>query len=252
MKIIKCENFAQQSTTLAQTATTDTIVKCGATGKQYYWTGTAFAEYFTVSQGGNITITPLNQVLPKASVSDRKVIDTPFSFEPINNINLITVSYSLPVANNVYARAFIAPHTGNFSQLKFLTDNIAGASINWAIYGDAGELIGQGMSVADSSYSNGWISTAFWRDAAGNMKSTVGVQLLGGKLYYIAVKSDSITLKFWGFNNLPNVTIGATRKPLQGWSSTIPAQSTLFPTSLTLNGSNQTTFPYVELEVIGG
>lgn len=252
MKLISCENFALQSAKLSATATTDTIVKCGNTGKRYYWTGTTWAEYFDFSQGGNITITPLNQTLPKASISDRKVIDTPFSFEPINNINLITGSYALPVANNVYARAFIAPHTGNFSNLRFLTDNVVGANINWAIYGDAGELIGQGMAVADSSYSNGWIGTSFWRDAAGAMKAKCGVQLLGGKLYYIAVKCDSVAMKFWGFNNLPNVSIGATRKPMQGWSSTIPAQSTLFPATLTLNGSNQTTFPYVELEIIGG
>lgn len=252
MKIINCENFALQSTTLALTATTDTVVKCGNTGKRYYWTGSAWAEYFEVAQGGNITITPLAQTLPKASVSSRTVIDTPFAVEPINNINLITGSYALPVANNVYARAFIAPHTGNFSNMRFLTDNVSGATINWALYGDSGELIGQGMAVADSSYSNGWIGTSFWRDAAGAMKAKCGVQLLGGKLYYIAVKCDNITTKFWGFNNLPNVSIGATRKPMQGWSNVIPAQSSLFPSSLTLNGSNQTTFPYCELEIVSG
>ena len=251
MKIISCENFSLQSATLSATATTDTIVKCGNTGKRYYWTGTTWSEYFEFQQGGNITVTPLSQTVPRASISDRKVIDTPFSVEPINNINLITGSYALPVAKNVYARAFIAPHTGTYSQIKFLTDTVTGASINWAIYGDAGELIGQGMSVADSSYSNGWISTALWKDASNNMKSTCGVQLLGGRLYYIAVKCDSITMKFWGYNNLPNITIGATRKPLQGWSSTIPSGDTMsFPTSLTLNGSNQVIFPYVELEII--
>lgn len=251
MKIISCENFAQQSATLALTATTDTVIKCGTSGKRYYWTGSAFAEYFEVAQGGNITITPLSQTLPKASVSDRKAIDTPFSVEPINNFNLITGAYALPVIKNVYARAFMAPHTGLYSQVKFLTDTPVGGSINWAIYGDAGELIGQGMSVADSSYSNGWISTALWKDASNTMKTTCGVQLLGGRLYYLAVKCDSLTTKFWGYNNLPSVTIGNTRKPIQAWSATIPSGDTMsFPSSLTFNGSNQTIFPYVELEII--
>lgn len=252
MKIISCENFALQSTTLALTATTDTVVKCGATGKRYYWTGSAFAEYFEVAQGGNITITPLSQTLPKASVSDRKVIDTPFSVEPINNINLITGSYALPVVKNVYARAFIAPYTGLYSQVKFMTDTSGGSggNVRWAIYGDAGELIRQGMGLADVTVSNGWNSDALWKDSAGTTLSTCGANLLGGKLYYIAIKCDSLVTKFWGFNNLPNVTIQGTRKPLQGFSSTIPANSMDFPTSLTLNGSNQTFFPYVELEII--
>ena len=251
MKIISCENFALQSSTLALTATTDTIVKCGTTGKRYYWTGSAFAEYFEFSNGGNISVTPLAQALPKASISGRNPIDTPYYVEPIDNINRVNASQALPVINNVYARAFIAPHTGLYSNIRFQTDNVAGATIRWAIYSDMGALIGQGSGVADSSYSNGWISDSLWRDTAGVTKDKCGVNLVGGQLYYIAVKCNSITTKFFGFSGLPNLSVGGTRKPLQAWSNVIPADSTLFPSTVTFNGSNQTFFPYCAIGILG-
>ena len=244
MKIISCENFSLQSTTLALTATTDTVVKCGATGKRYYWTGSAFAEYFEVAQGGNITITPLSQTLPKASVSDRKVIDTPFSVEPINNANLITGQITLPTAAT-YARSFIAPHTGLYANIEIMVTAVGGNNIKFGIYSNTGMLIGQSSAVADSSKSGGFVGSSFWYDSAGNMKSTCGVYLTGGQSYLLAIYCSGTTTGFAGFSALPTYSISNTlANPAQAYGAgSIPA-------TLTLNGSNQSVFPWFKMEVV--
>lgn len=253
MKIISCENFSLQAATLSATATTDTIVKCGNTGKRYYWTGTAWSEYFDFSQGGNITITPLNQVLPKASVSSRNIIDTPYSAEVINNFNLITGEYSMPTSGT-YARAFIAPHTGRYSNVKFLVGSTpVGGGIHFGIYNDSGNLLAQSFGVADSTMSNGWTNADLNRDASGNMITFTGggtgVILTGGQLYYIGVRNTMTTSKIYGFNNLPNLSIATNRHPVQGFSATYPSTGVGVPNTITLNGSNQAIFPYISLEI---
>lgn len=246
MKKISCENFALQKATL--TGATDTIYKCLNTGKRYYWTGSAFAEYFEVAQGGNITITPLAQTLPKASVSDRKVIDTPYSVEPINNINLITGSYAMPTTGT-YARAFVAPHTGRYGTAACIVGTTGGTNIVFGIYDQAGNLLGQASSFADSSSSNGWSSSSFWYDANRNMLSTAGVQLTGGKLYFFGVRTSSTGTLLLGYNNLP--TFSNSKIPLQAFTSTVPADGISMPATLTLNGSNVAIFPYIRLDVLG-
>lgn len=245
MKIISCENFALQSATLALTATTDTIVKCGNSGKRYYWTGSAFKEYFEVSQGGNITITPLAQTLPKASVSGRNVIDTPYSVEPINNLNLITGQIVMPGANT-YARSFVAPHTGLYMNVSTMITNVAAGNIVFGIYSSTGNRLGYSTGVADSSKSNGFVGSSFWYDGAGVMKSPyAGVYLTGGQVYFIAVYCSSVTTGFAGFSGLPNYSApSALVNPMQAYGvGNMPA-------TLTLNGSNLTVFPYIKMEIM--
>lgn len=250
MKIISCENFALQADTLALSATSDIVVRCGNTGKRYYRNGSAWAEYFDFSPGGNVTVTPLAQALPRASISDRKVIDTPYSAEIINNYNLITGEYAMPTVGT-YARAFVAPHTGLYSSVKFIVGSTpAGGGIFFGIYNDSGILIAQDNGVADSTMSNGWTSQPFWKDGAGNTKSTCGVVLTGGQLYYIGYRNSSLTSKVYGFNNLPTTSIASNRKPIQGFSSVTPPSGTGTASTLTFNVSNQAIFPYVTLEII--
>lgn len=241
MKIISCENFALQQSSL--TGAVDTVYKCGNTGKRYYWTGSAFAEYFEVAQGGNITITPLSQNLPKASVSDRKAIDTPFSVEPINNVNLITGAVSLPTANT-YARAFIAPHTGRYANIETMVATVGANSIQFGIYSQTGNLLYKTTSVADSSRSAGWLCSSFWYDSAGNMMSTAGASLTGGTLYFLAVYCSGVSTAFAGFSGLPNYTLASPSNPLQAYGAGA------IPATLTLNGSNATVFPYIKVEVV--
>lgn len=249
MKLISCENFSLQSPTLSATATTDTIYKCLNSGKEYYWTGSAFAEYFKFSQGGNITVTPLNQTLQRASISDRKVIDTPFSVEPINNINLITGAYAMPTSG-VYARSFIAPHTGLYSNVEVMVSAIAAGSIQWAIYNMSGYLLGETSTIADSSSGSGWNGASFWYDSNHAMKSVCGVRLTGGEAYFLAMRCSSTSTTFFGYNNLPTVTIPGSKNPLQAFSSTIPANQISMPSTLTPNGSNIAIFPWIKLEII--
>lgn len=244
MKLISCENFSLQSSTLALTATTDTIIKCGNTGKRYYWTGSAFKEYFEVSQGGNITVTPLAQTLPKASVSGRNVIDTPYAVEVIDNIQRITGQIVMPSANNTFARSFIAPHTGNYMSAAVMITNVAGGTIYFGIYNRLGNLMVKTSGVADSSRSNGMVNSSFWYDAAGQMKSVAGAYLTGGETYFIGVSCSSITTGFAGFSGLPNYSVpSAIANPTQAYGAGI------IPATLTLNGSNQTVFPWAKLEI---
>lgn len=240
-KLISCEDFNAQKSTL--TGATDTIYKCGNTGKRYYWTGSAFAEYFEVAQGGNITITPLNQSLPRASVSDRKAIDTPFSVEPINNLNLITGAVALPTANT-YARAFIAPHTGRYANIECMTANNPGNNIQFGIYSQTGMLLYKTTAFADSSRSAGWAGSSFWYDSAGNMMTTAGASLTGGTLYFLAVYCSGTSTTFAGFSGLPNYTLASPSNPLQAYGAGA------IPATLTLNGSNATVFPYLKIEVV--
>lgn len=241
MKKISCENFALQQATL--TGATDTIYKCLDTGKRYYWTGSAYLPYFEVTQGGNITITPLNQTLPRASVSDRKVIDTPFSVEPINNLNLITGAIALPSAAT-YARAFIAPHTGKYVNIETMVAVVGANNIQFGIYSQTGNLLYKTTAVADSSRSAGWVGSSFWYDSAGNMMSTAGASLTGGTLYFIAVYASGVSTQFAGFSGLPNYTLVSPSNPLQAYGAGA------IPASLTLNGSNTTVFPFIKIEVV--
>ena len=244
MKIISCENFTSQSATLSATATTDTIVKCGTTGKRYYWTGTAWKEYFEVSQGGNITITPLSQTLPKASVSSKNVIDTPYSVEPINNINLITGQITMPTANT-YARLFIAPHTGLFMNISTMITNVAAGNIAFGIYSSTGTRLGYSTSVADSSKSNGFVGSSFWYDGAGVLKSPyAGVYLTGGQAYFLAVYCSSTTTGFAGFSGLPTYSVPAVANATQAYGAGS------MPATLTLNGSNIAVFPFIKMELM--
>lgn len=241
MKIISCENFALQQSSL--TGATDTVYKCGNTGKRYYWTGSAFAEYFEVAQGGNITITPLSQNLPKASVSDRKAIDTPFSVEPINNLNLITGAVALPTAAT-YARAFIAPHTGRYSNIESMVVTSAANNVQFGIYNSSGTLLGKTTAVADSSRGSGFVGSSFWLDSTGNMLTTCGVSLTGGNLYYLAVYCSGTSTTFAGFSAMPNYTLASPSNPLQAYGAGA------IPYTLTLNGSNATVFPWIKVEVV--
>lgn len=244
MKIISCENFALQSSTLALTATTDTIVKCGTTGKRYYWTGSAYKEYFEVSQGGNITITPLAQTLPKASVSGRNVIDTPYSVEPIDNINRITGQITAPSANT-FARLFVAPHTGNYVNIETMITTVGAGTLQWGIYSKSGALLGKTTAVADSSKASGWVGSSFWYDSTGTMKANAGVYLTGGEAYFLAVYCSSLTTGFAGYSGLPNYSAPSDLvNPLQAYGAGA------IPATLTLNGSNQTVFPYIKMEVM--
>ena len=242
MKIISCENFALQSSTL--TGATDTIYKCLNSGRRYYWTGSAFKEYFEVAQGGNITITPLAQNLPKASVSGRNVIDTPYATEIIDNVNRITGQIVMPSANNTFARSFIAPHTGNYMSAAVMITNVAGGTIYLGIYDRLGNLIVKTSGVADSSRSNGMVNSSFWYDSAGVLKSTAGAYLTGGETYFIGISCTSVTTGFAGFSGLPNYSVpAAIANPTQSYATGN------VPVLLTLNGSNQTVFPYVKLEI---
>lgn len=245
MKIISTENFELQQTTLSATASTDIIYKCGATGKRYYWTGTAFRPYFEFSQGGNITITPLSQTLPKASISGRNVIDTPYSVEPINNINLITGQITMPTANT-YARSFVAPHTGNYSNISTMITNVAAGHLCFGLYSNTGTRIGYSTGVADSSRSNNFVGSSFWYDGAGVMKSPyAGVHLTGGQMYFIAIYCSSTTTGFAGFSGLPTYSApSALVNPMQAYGvGNMPA-------TLTLNGSNIAVFPYIKMEIM--
>lgn len=245
MRIISTENFELQQTTLSATAATDNIYKCGATGKRYYWTGTTFKPYYEFSQGGNITVTPLNQVLPKASISGRNVIDTPYSVEPINNVNLITGQITMPTANT-YARSFIAPHTGLYMNISTMITNVAGGTITFGIYSNTGNRLGYSTGVADSSKSNNFVGSSFWLDCAGVMKSPyAGVYLTGGQIYLLAIHCSSTTTGFAGFSGLPTYALSTTIcNPSQAYGvGNMPA-------TLTLNGSNATVFPWVKLDIM--
>lgn len=244
MKLISCENFSLQSSTLSATATTDTVVKCGNTGKRYYWTGTLWKEYFEVTNGGNISVTPLSQVLPKASISGRNVIDTPYSVEPINNVNLITGQITLPTANT-YARSFIAPHTGNYMNISTMITNVAAGNINFGIYSSNGNLLGKGSAVADSSKSNGYVGSSFWYDSAGAMKSIAGVYLTGGQSYFLAIYCSSTSTGFAGFSGLPTYALSTTL-----CNATQAYGVGSIPATLTLNGSMASVFPWIKMEIM--
>jgi hypothetical protein len=240
MQIINLENFAGQG---LATGTAGVIYKCLASGKRYYWTGSAFAEYFEVGQGGNITITPLSQALPKASVSDRKAIDTPFSVEPINNVNLITGAIVFPSAAT-YARAFIAPHTGLYANIETMVATSGGNNIQFGIYSQAGALLGKTTSIADSSRGSGFVGSSFWYDASGNIKTTCGVSLVGGTQYFLALYVSGTSTQFAGFSALPTYSLASPSNPLQAYSASA------VPATLTVNGSNQSVFPWAKMEIV--
>lgn len=241
MKLIHIEAYTQIT---GVAATNDTIVVDLSTRKKYYHNGSAWKEYFEFSNGGNISVTPLNQTLPKASISSRNVIDTPYSVEPINNINLITGQITIPTANT-YGRLFIAPHTGNYVNIETMITNVASGALQFGIYSKTGNLMGKTTAVADSSKSNGWVGSSFWYDAAGAMKTTAGVYLTGGEAYFIAYHCTSTSTGFAGFSGLPTYSApSALVNPMQAYGvGAIPA-------TLTLNGSMSTVFPYIKIEVM--
>lgn len=229
-KFISCENFSAQSSSLSQAA--DTVYRCLATGKRYYWTGSAWSEYFEFSQGANIVVTPLAQSLPRASIADKRVVDSPYFVEPVDNIVRVSSLAALPVAGATYAVLMISPYTTTITAVQCYIGSSLG-TVQFAVYSSLGALLGK--TTALSAGSAGMRMAAIATDSAGNSISKVSVT--GGSGYYIAVTSAAATT-FYSIGSLPTASVTGIVAP-QAYAATA------LPSSIALNSNNVATLPWL-------
>lgn len=229
MRILSCENFALQSSTITPAA--DLIVKCGSTGKQFQYIGGQWKEYFAgVQAGGSIKVSPLAQGVPACSIQDVKAIDSPFSNDVVDNYCKINTTMTQTAANT-FGWGFVQQHTTTVTVARVIC-TVASGTVQIGIYNSTGTLIAKSVAVTASV---GFLSLPITMDASGS--AIAGIGLTGGNLYYFGIAMSSATCALAGFSGMSSTSFATN--PLQ-----ITA-ATAIPNTVTLNSGTKTVGAYV-------
>jgi hypothetical protein len=215
MQTININNYATQIGGISTAG--DTIVNDLSTGKQYQYTLGAWKEY----------------QVPAGSISDVRVVDSPYVIEPIDNICRISANTGLAVANATYGRLFTASYTGKITSIQVL-NSVGVGSIQASIYTTAGNLVAK---TALTTASAGIQTLTLNQDAVG--AATTGYAITGGGLYVIALAATSVSNLFSGFSGQPTFSITGPAAQYYSASTT--------PATLTANASNQAFAPWSAL-----
>ena len=231
MQLINIGNYATQIGGISTAG--DTIVNDLSTGKQYQYKLGQWVEYFKVSAGGNVVVTPLAGQVPGASISDVKTVDSPYTIEPIDNICRINATSGLALANVTYGRLYVNSFTGKITSLTVFNTTAVG-NIQLSIYSVAGALLAKTASTAATS---GIQNIPLNQNAAGG--AITGWAITGGAALVVAITATAGTNVFAGFSGQPTTSITG---PAAQWYG-----STATPATLTANGSNQAFAPWIAI-----
>jgi hypothetical protein len=234
MKTIQLENYASQIGNVPTAS--DTIVVDQATGKRYNHNGVQWVEYTGFAVGGNIVLTSLVASLPKVSIADAQVIGSPYILEPIDNMCMLNGTVTIPTANYTYGRTFMAGYTGNLTAIKIFNGATVAGNVQIGIYNSAGTLLGKTTTTACIA---GFQTIAITLSPSNTAQSNV--PLTGGNAYIVAYSFTSTANTMNGFTALPTASIAPIA--MQWYSASI------IPNTLTANGSNISTCPYIGLVV---
>lgn len=231
MRILSCENFALQSSTIVPAA--DLIVKCGSTGKQFQYIGGQWKEYFAgVQAGGNVKVTPLSQAVPAVSIQNVQAIDSPFANDIVDNYCKINTTLT-QAASNTFGWGFVQQHSTKITLAKVIC-TVASGTVQIGIYNSTGTLIAKS---AATTASTGFLSLPITMDGSGN--AIAGISLTGGNLYYFGIAMSSATCALAGFSGMSSASFALN--PLQVTSATA------IPATVTLNSGTKTVGAYVML-----
>ena len=231
MQTVNINNYSTQIAGISTAG--DTIVHDLSTGKDYAYVLGSWQQYFGVTAGSNIKVTPLAGQLPNASINDVKVIDSPYVIEPIDNICRISIKFGVATAGATYGRLFTASFTGKITSVQIL-NSLGAGNVQVSIYNTAGTLVAKSASVTASA---GLQTIALNQDAAG--AATTGYAITGGQMYVIAISCSSTSNQLSGFSGQPTFSI--TGPAAQYYAATTT------PATLTANASNQSNAPWFGL-----
>lgn len=232
MKNIKIENYTNQISTI--TPASDLIVEDITTGYEYYYTLGQWKRYYGLSAGGNIVMTDLASSVSMGSISEVKVIDSPFVMQPVNNFNYCNSVGITQAAVTTFGWGFISEFSTKIVQAKVICSVTGSGTIQFALYASNGTLIGKSTPI---TAIQGFMTLPITLDSSGGSISSVSIT--GGNLYYWAISCSSATTAFQGFTGMN--ALSSTLAPLQ-----ITA-ATAIPNTVTLNSGSKTQSPWIAL-----
>lgn len=232
MRKIKIENYANQIATIIPAS--DLIVEDTSTGCEYYYILGAWKRYYGMAPGGNIAVSDLASSVPMGSISEIKVVDSPYVMQPVNNFNYCNSTGITQAAITTYGWGFISEFSTKITQVKVICTVTGSGTITAGLYSSNGTLIGKSAPI---TAIQGFMTLPITLDNAGNAISSVSVT--GGNLYYWAISCSSATTAFQGFTGMN--ALSSTLAPLQ------VTAATAIPNTVTLNSGSKTQSPWIML-----
>lgn len=232
MRKIKIESYTDQISTI--TPTSDLIVEDITTGFQYYYTLGQWKRYYGMAPGGNIVMSDLASSVPMGSISETKVIDSPYIIQPVNNFNYCNSTGITQAAVTTYGWGFISEFSTKIVQVKVICAVTGSGTVQVGIYASNGTLIGKSAPI---TAIQGFMTLPITLNSSGNQISSVSVT--GGNLYYWGISCSSASTAFQGFTGMN--ALSSTLAPLQ-----ITA-ATAIPNNVTLNAGSKTQSPWIAL-----
>lgn len=232
MRKINIENYTDQISSI--TPSSDLIVRDIATGNEYYYTLGSWKRYYGMASGGNIIMSDLASSVPMGSISETKVIDSPYIIQPVNNFNYCNSTGITQAAVTTYGWGFISDFSTKIAQTKVICTVTGSGTIQIGLYSSNGSLIGKSSNI---TAIQGFMTLPITLDSVGASISSVSVT--GGNLYYWAISCSSATTAFQGFTGMN--ALASTLAPLQ------VTAATAIPNTVTLNSGSKTQSPWIAL-----
>lgn len=232
MREIRIENYASQIATITPAA--DLIVKDTSTGNDYYYTLGSWKRYYGMAPGGNIVVSDMASSVPLGSISETKVVDSPYIIQPVNNFNYINSIGITQTAVTTFGWGFLSEYTTRIVQAKVICSVTGSGTVQIGLYASNGTLIGKSTPI---TAIQGFMTIPISLDSSGGSISSVPVT--GGNLYYWGLSCSSATTAFHGFTGMT-----ATSTPLAACQVTA---ATAIPNTVTLNSGGKTQSPWIML-----